>query len=140
MPVKVMEVIHYPSDGSMWKSIQTRNPTLKAIDAAVRRLDRDEWPFLWLHTGEPADIDLLEGSLNVMGGRGEYAISFFKRGGETNYRDESRNDKLIRIWESDQGSIQSEKNLCSDLALVLRIAKHFAKTGKLYDGVGWKES
>ena len=140
MLVKVMEVIHYPADGSVWESTKIHNPTWKAIAAAIRRLDRDEWPFLWLHTGEPVDLDLSEGTLNLMGGRGEYAISFFNRGGETNYWDESRSDKLIRIWESDQGSIQPEKNLCKDLALVLRIAKHFAETGELYDEVAWKES
>ena len=139
MLVRVMEVIHYPPDGSKWDATQTRNPSWKAIAAAIGRLDRDEWPFLWLHTGEPTDIDLLEGSLNVMGGRGEYAVSFYKGGNETHYLDKSRGKKSVRIWESDQGSVQPEKNLCNDLALVLRIAKHFAKTGELSSGVDWEE-
>jgi len=52
--VQALEVIRYPPDGSDWRVIETYNPDWAAIETAIRRLDRDEWPFLWLLTAEPA--------------------------------------------------------------------------------------
>ena len=64
MRVMLLEAIHYPPDGADWRSIETPDPDWPAIEAAIRRLDRDEWPFLWLHTvpaveGEMPEIAVL---------------------------------------------------------------------------------
>jgi hypothetical protein len=143
MPVKVLEAIHYPAsgrtaDGSGWEPLLTRDPTWAVIESAIRKLDRHEWPFLWLHTVEPVEWEMPENALNVMGGRGEYAISCYRDGDEMHYLDASRSDRAVRIWESDQGSVQAETNLCGDLARVLEIARHFAEAGELHPAVSWE--
>jgi hypothetical protein len=46
---------------------------------------------------------------------------------------------LIPIWTSDQGAAFEERYLCNELPIVLRIAEHFAKTGKLDATVSWED-
>lgn len=144
MLIRVLEVIHYPPEGvtaagESWESIYRREPEWRTIETAIRQLDRDVYPFLWLHIDAPTEFDEPSHSLNVMGGRGEYAISAFRRGAILYYFDGKRDDSTIRIWESDQGSIVRRKDLCHDFALVLEIARYFAETGELYPHVNWCE-
>lgn len=136
MPAKALEIIHYPTDGSEWQQEFTYQPDAAII---VYRLDRDEWPYFWLHTIDPVDGDMPVNGLCVMGGRGEYSAFLWKNGKETHYLELVRGNMPIRIWESDQGSIRQEKNLCNDRSRVLRIAVHFAETGELDPAVPWEE-
>jgi hypothetical protein len=137
MLVKVLESIHYPPDGSSWRSLKTRDPDWPAIEEAIRRLDRDEWPFIWLHIEEPPENDMPNNMFCVMGGRGEYDLSLYRDGDEIHYWDRTRSDEVIRIWVSDQGSYKSYQNLCNDLPLVLEITRRFAESGALHPGVSW---
>ena len=139
MRVVLLDQMHYPPDGSHWHTIETPKPTWPAIESAIRRLDRDEWPYVWLHTTEPVEGEMPENGLCIMGGRGEYSLFLWKDGRETHYLDESRGETPIRIWESDQGSVQREKDLCNDLVLVLTIARHFAESAELHAGARWEE-
>jgi hypothetical protein len=144
--VKILEVIHYPSPPKPpnrvrfgWKSIKVRNPLWRDIKAAVRRLDRDEWPFLWLHTEEPPKDAEPNNFFCVMGGRGEYDLCLYRDGDEISYHDPARSDRIIRIWESDQGSERSERYLCNDLSIALEAARYFAKTGELHPAYTWRD-
>ncbi|VTR91512.1 unnamed protein product [Gemmata massiliana] len=74
-----------------------------------------------------------------MGGRGEYSLLLSRDSGEAHYYDETRGDAPVRIWESDQGSVTTERNLCNDLPAVLRVVRYFAGTGKLLPEVGWEK-
>jgi hypothetical protein len=135
--VQALEVIHYPPDGSRWRSIKTRNPDWAAIETAIRRLDRDEWPYLWLHTAEPVEWEMPENALSVMGGRGEYSLALCKDGDELHYMDESRAATTIRIWESDQGAWQPERFLCNDLDRVLFLVQYFTERAELHPDARW---
>jgi hypothetical protein len=139
MHVILLEAIHYPPDGSTWRSLKTSNPDWTAIEEAVRRLDRDEWPFIWLHTEEPLEYDMPNNMFCVMGGRGEYNLALYGGGGEFHYRDNLRSDEVIRIWESDQGSYVSYNNLCNDLLLVMEITRRFVERGELHPDVAWEK-
>ena len=136
--VRVLEVVHYPLPGSRWETLTHRDPSWQEIESAIGQLDRDVYPYLWLHLAEPIEGEMPENALCVMGGRGEYAIFQSLAGHAAYYRDDRRGDAVVQIWESDQGSSQPESSLCNDLALVLAIAKHFAETGELYPGVAWE--
>jgi hypothetical protein len=140
MPLRInlLDVTHYPPDGSSSTSEQTPNPEWAEIEAAIRRLDRDEWPFICIHVGKWIRGETPEDDLIVMGGRGEYAIIHNENGGETLYVDPARGDKKVQIWESDQGSVRAERHLCNDLQTVLAIVRHYAETGKRDPGVNWK--
>lgn len=144
MPVKTLEVIRYPPDGigvsgNGWESVQHPAPSWATVESAIRRLDRDEYPYVWLYAAEPVYGEVPENALCIMGGHGEYAIFLARHGDEISYLDSSRSDTSVRIWESDQGSVKREKELCNNLATVLAIAKHFSEVGQLFPGVCWME-
>ena len=139
MQVMLLEVMHYPPNGADWHTIETPDPDWSAIEATIRRLDRDEWPFLWLHTVPAVENEMPENGLCVMGGRGEYSLFLFKHGAELRYQDTSRGRTPVRIWESDQGSLVEERFLCNDLGRVLAIVRHFAELAELHPGAAWAE-
>ena len=138
MSIKLLEMIYYPSDGSRWQSHETPNPDWLTIESAIKRLDRKEWPFLFLHLVEPIEGSIAN-ALNIMGGRGEYCLVLWQTEVYFHYFDESRSNDLVQIWESDLGFETIEKELCNDLSLVLIIARHFASSGELYSGIRWKK-
>src|SRR5262249_41755890 len=127
MRVVLLEVMHYPPDGSHWQALETPDPDWPEIEAAIQRLDRDEWPFLWLHTVPRVEGEMPEKGLCVMGGRGEYSLFLSKDDDEVHYDDASRSRTPVRIWESDQGSVVEERSLCSDLGRVLALVRYFAE-------------
>ncbi|MEM7455417.1 MAG: Imm1 family immunity protein [Planctomycetota bacterium] len=139
MVVTLLEAIQYPPRRN-WISLKTESPKWRDIKCAVTRLNRDEWPYVWLHTEPPPDDDMPNNMLCVMGGRGEYALTYYSDGDETEYFDPSRKKdaELLRIWESDQGSERFPRNLCNDLKLTHEIVKHFVKTGQLDDQHQWQ--
>jgi hypothetical protein len=77
--------------------------------------------------------------MNVMGGRGEYALSISQPGQVFYYRDPKRGNEVIRIWESDQGSSLPEVSLCHGLEVAVRIAKHFSETATPDPSAEWRE-
>src|SRR5262249_16277924 len=75
MQVELLDVMHYPRPGWMpWHTIETPNPDWPTIEAAIRQLDRLEWPFVTLHAVAPVDGKVPINALTVMGGRGEYTL------------------------------------------------------------------
>lgn len=142
MLIKTLEVIHYPASGSTasgepWESLVYPDPTWGEIEKALARLDRDVYPFLWLHVSEFIEDDPPEHAMDVMGGLGEYAISIELPGRGLTYSDESRGATVVDIWVSDQGSQAEERDLCNDYDLLLKIVRHFAETGEAYPEVNW---
>ncbi len=143
--IVMLEEIHYPPFAARyqpWHTIETLSPRWAQIEAAVRRLDRIEWPYLHLHTEEPIDGEPPQNSLTVMGGRGEYCV-FLTPGGETFQpegflTDASRSRTMVSIWESDQGFDVEERYLCRDIEKVLRIARYFAEQAALHPGAIWE--
>jgi hypothetical protein len=139
MTVTLLEAIHYPP-GREWRSLKTEVPDWGCIEAAIRRLDRDEWPFVWLHTEPPVKFEFPNNMFCVMGGRGEYGLTLYKDGDEISLFDPSRSgeDEMIRIWESDQGCECWATNLCNDLALTLALTRTFCETGNLDERCRWR--
>src|SRR5947209_20590789 len=58
MLVRMLEVVYYPPDGSHWQVLETRDPDWACIEAAICRLERDVWPYIWLHTAEPVEGEM----------------------------------------------------------------------------------
>jgi hypothetical protein len=137
-----LEVIVYPDAGEAWHREITAAPTWPQIEAAVRRLDRAEYPFLHVLLPRPErESDLWV--LNVIGGRGEWGLSgndgrWHER---WRFRDPARpcGPGRIDIWVTDQGASFEEAYLCNDLAVVLRVCRHFAESGRLDEGVVWEQ-
>lgn len=139
MRAKWLEAMRYPPGEAPWHSIMTPEPDWPAIEAAIRRLDRDEWPWVSLHTNAPIEDEVPENGLCIMGGRGEYRL-FLTRGGKIiEYHDAARSHKRIRYWESDQGDDAQERDLCNDFGRVLAIARYFVEQAELDPGATWVE-
>jgi hypothetical protein len=146
MHVTILESIHYPEASAEGdharfgpKPVVTHSPTFDEIEAAIRRLDRDEWPYVWLHTEAPLANEFPNNLFQIMGGRGEYALTLYKDGDEIHYLDRSRRDEgdSIQIWESDQGSDRRCEDLCNDISRVIGITRRFCEFGELDSSVTW---
>jgi hypothetical protein len=141
MRAKELEVIVYAGAGFAWHSEVVSDPTMPQIEAAVRRLDRAEYPFLHIRL-PPPEVGSDLWVLNVIGGKGEYGLTvsdgrWLER---WQFRDPSRPNgpELIDIWVTDQGAAFEETYLCNDLSIVLRVCKRFAEDGQLDPGVVWE--
>ncbi|WP_198732285.1 Imm1 family immunity protein [Sanguibacter suaedae] len=103
-------------------------PTWDDVAAAVSRLDDHEFPIVELSCTEHDDDE----ALLVIGGRGRYALTQSVPGWQ--FSDPSRPDREVRLWTSDQGYFCTEREIITDLGLVLRIVEEFYRTGS-YDGL-----
>ena len=139
MRVVLLDAIHHPPGERHWHCVETPAPDWPAIEAAIRRLDRTEWPFVWLHTVEPVDMDLPDNALCVMGGRGEYLVSLARDDTEVLYDDPARGDELVPVWPSDQRGMPERRSCCPDIERVLLIARHFAEHAELHPSASWVE-
>lgn len=137
MAVTFLEVFHYPP-GEDWRSVKIENPDLEQIELSIDRLDRKEWPFVWLHTESPIEGEMPNNMLCVMGGRDEYSLVLTLDGDEIEFTDPSRNQNTVRIWESDQGAERSSSQLCNDKIVVLQIVKLFCESNKLDTRFEWR--
>jgi hypothetical protein len=144
--VRVLQVVRYSEpDGSHLSAppsepeiVEQVDPSWADIEGAVRRLDRRHYPYIWLCVREPSSGEEPLG-LNIMGGRGEFALSISLTGQLVYFEDSSRSGELVQIWESDQGSTLPESSLCADIERVLSVARHFADTGKPDPSARWVE-
>lgn len=101
-----MRVFHYPDPYSFYEELEVHCPTWKQIEEAIRRLNKDEWPFLWMYrTENPYEDDIPD--FEIMGGAGHYVIGA-KPPGEPHelfYTDNSHGVERIEVWFSDQGAL-----------------------------------
>jgi hypothetical protein len=123
-PIKLLTEVEYFRDQRPWVEHRTASPTWHDVEAAVRRMDNYCFPFVQLY---PTEHDEAEDTLYIIGGGGRYAMSDMM--GVWQYVDETRGDAPVHLWESDQGYECRECNISTDIAKVLRIAKHFYETG-----------
>jgi hypothetical protein len=137
MKVGLLQVTIYQDDGWTWRTERFRNPRWDDIDAAIRRLDRFHYPFVWLFRDADIEEDALP-EFSVMGGKGEFYMDSYADGFGYHYCDPSRGDDLIEIWESDQGYTPEKKYCCPSLDIVLRVTHYFAEHGALDPSVLWQ--
>lgn len=137
MKVQLLQVTIYNDSGGAWRTERVHHPTWDGIEAAIRRLDRFRYPFIWLYRSAEVDQDTPP-EFNVMGGEGEFAIDSIADGAYHRYYDQSRGDEEIEIWRSDQGATFEAKYCCSSLAIVLRATHYFCEHGALDPDLVWQ--
>ncbi|MFO0941742.1 MAG: hypothetical protein U0930_13380 [Pirellulales bacterium] len=120
------------------------HPDWNQITTALARLDRDEWPYVWLYSEPPIEDEPPNNMLCVMGGKGLFAITLFKDGDEICFYDKTRlhsGNHSTTIWESDQGREVDEKFLCDSMNELCEIVYLFHTKGELAElvpGKRWK--
>ena len=142
MHVKCLEWVVYRSHWD-WSSEKLRRPAWADIEAAVRRLDRFHYPFVWLwatEEGSPPALDGTSESLEVMGGEGVWWLAgtfegYFQR--RLDYPE--RGEKEVRLWTSDQGFVSVERHVCRDIEAVVQAVRYYADNGGFDPSLRWGE-
>jgi mannose-6-phosphate isomerase-like protein (cupin superfamily) len=140
--VKVLEFIEYPENGEPWRSEKVRVEAWSDIESAIRRLDRNRFPFLFLWpTTDEAHHDLSEDEVfQVMGGRGAYWVAGNVDGSfERRLHFPEQGGEEVEVWESDQGYAAPARHVCFDVEAVLRAARYYAERGGFDPHFTWYE-
>jgi hypothetical protein len=134
MLVKKLEVTIYDENGYHWETHETPQPSWGQIEAAIRRLDRFRYPFIFLRL----DDYIEEGEhISIIGGNGAYGIEGFLRKQQRMYRDPNRSgEDEIRVWTSDQGCSLRENEVC-DLETALKAARYVCDKGDYDPDLPW---
>ena len=123
-PIHHMTIIQYFRDSRPWIAEDILSPKWQQVEHAIRKMDNYCFPIVQLNLTEFEDD---EDIFNIMGGDGRWAL--FHMMGDWQYEDHSGSDKEVRLWESDQGYFCLERNIITDINLVLSITKEFYMSG-----------
>ena len=115
-----------------------QHPTWEDIEAAIRRLDKDCYPYVNLFRAEHAEEDDPI-DFNVIGGDGEYAFDCRVADTEYRYFDPTQSDKEVAIWLSDQGWQCAETYVCYDVTVVLQATRYYCEHGTPDPSLTWQE-
>lgn len=140
MFVKSLHVTEYDATGFNRRLVVTNDPTWEQIEAAIRRLDRFRFPYVWLYPvadADPRDVPAFE----VMGGKRAYVVcgnvgGYFQR---RFLNPDAEDDEEVQVWRSDQGCEQPAKHVLRDLETVLRVTRHFCETGEYDPSIRWDD-
>jgi hypothetical protein len=116
------------------------NPSWNEVEAAIRRLDANEFAGVGFKLSEVYPGDTEQPSLHVTGGQGQYIISYSGGGGSSvHYVDPNKvgQQELVGVVRRDQGVWVPARWVCSDRELVVAIARFAAETGRPCPGVTW---
>jgi len=139
MPVRCLTKVVYGETGRDWHFEKTLYPSWEEILAAIDRLDKFRYPWVWLFIGDE-DEDASVDCLTVMGGGGVYWLGL-TAGNYDQIRlfDPNKGSHEIQLWTSDQGFADQEMYVTYDRELVLRIAMHFGETGEPWAEAMWEK-
>lgn len=115
-------------------------PSWPEIEAAIRRLDANEYAGVGFVLEGVYDDGGGQPSLHITGGKAQYLVSYCGGGGASiHYVDSSGAEEreLVGVVRRDQGVWVPAEWVCRDLELVVAIARHVAETGRPYPGVTW---
>lgn len=141
MKVRVLEYIEYPP-GEHWRAVKVPGPTWADIEAAIRRLDRHRFPFLFLWPSADEAEHEVSGdydAFEVMGGQGVWWLAgtfggYFQRRLDF----PGRGGQEVPVWTSDQGFADADRHICRDVEAVVRAARYFAEHGGFDPSLPWE--
>jgi len=140
MHAKVLSFVVYKSHWE-WRHEDISLPTWEQIEAAIRRLDKFHYPFIYLWpTLHDSEHECTEGRewFCVVGGKGEYwfAATIGDRW-ENHYLNPAAGDQEVDLWTSDQGFAARDRHVCRDPDIVLRATRYYAEHGVYDPSVCW---
>ena len=133
-----LQSTHYETSQGPCTESTVELPGWSEIENAIKKLDRDLFPFVWIYfdpRSRPDDVPDVE----VVGGRSAYTIRILNEGAFHSYFDPRQSDEEVWVWESDQGAAVPRNQTCGDLALVLEIVKEACENNRLLRGINWIE-
>lgn len=138
MLVKCLTCVVYADNGTDWGFEKTFSPSWEEIVAAVRRLDKFCYPWVWLFIGDETE-DASVDCLTIIGGNGVYWLGLTAgKYEQLRLFEPSNGSHEVQVWTSDQGFADQERYVTYDSELVLRIARYFAETGEPLPEANWE--
>jgi hypothetical protein len=140
MRVRVLGTYGYRGQFDYEWGESTSDPSWADIEAALRRLDANEYAGVVLHQNDHREGEPASGYFAVAGGPGCYLVTCTPPGGgEVAIIDLSKADsrKLVGVCRRDQGVWVPEGRVCSDFETVLAAARYYADTGHPWPAVTW---
>jgi hypothetical protein len=138
MPVSCLTIVEYAETGRDWHLEKTFNPSWEVIVAAIDRLDKFRYPWVWLFIGDE-DEDASVDCLTIMGGEGVYWLGLTAgKYEQLRLFNPNKSTHEVQLWTSDQGFADQEMYVTYDRELVLRTARHFGETGEPLPEATWE--
>jgi len=138
MPIKCLTIVIYEQTGKHWHLEKTYYPSWEDIVAAIDRLNKFRYPWVWLFIGDE-DEDATVDCLTIMGSDGVYWLGLSAgKYDQLRLYDPNKSSEEVQLWTSDQGFADEEKYVTYDRELVLRIAKYFGETGEPLPEASWE--
>lgn len=144
MHVRTLETWRYDAAGHRRPPEKISMPTWQDIEAAIRRLDQQERPILFLWASNDPDLQMTDERserLEVMGGNGLYWLAgtcdgYFQR----RFLNPSAGNEDVEVYgtQIEQGFGDEARHICRDLALVLRAARYYAEYDGFDPSVSWE--
>jgi hypothetical protein len=115
-------------------------PTWAEVEAAIRRLDANEFAGVDFVLDDVSPAEEEPPSLHITGGQGQYIISYSDGSRVPRYYMDpgKAGEELIGVIRRDQGVWVRPNLVCLDLELVVAIARYTAETGRAYPDVTWR--
>jgi hypothetical protein len=143
MHVQGLESVVYADDGWAHRSEKIGRPSWEQIEAAIRRLNRFQYPAVLLWPTEDESEHAVDGDhecFEIMGGEGGYWLagsigSYYQR----RYLDPVGGDDEVDVWTSDQGFADAERHICRELETVLQAARYYATHGAFDPALQWED-
>jgi len=143
MYVKCLDWVIYAPTGWDWKSHKLWQPAWDDIDCAIRRLDRFQYPFVWLWGTEDESKHALDGTaevLQIVGGEGVWWLAgSFEERFQRRIDYPERGEREVQVWTSDQGFADAERHICRDIEVVVHAARYYAEHGGFDPTLRWEE-
>lgn len=145
MHVRTLETWSYEPNGRRRQPEKTDQPTWPLIESAIRRLDGQEHPILFLWASDdPARhmIDEFSERLEILGGpRAYWLAGTFGGCFQRRLFDPSGGPEEVELYGKriEQGFSALGRNITRDLEVVLRAARHYAEQGGFNPVVPWEE-
>lgn len=138
MLLRCLTIVVYGDTGKDWHFEKTFNPSWDAIVAAIDRLDKFRYPWVWLFIGDQ-DEDASVDCLTIMGGDGVYWLGLTAgKYDQLRLFDPNKGSHDVQLWTSDQGFADQEMYVTYDRELLLRIARYFGETGEPLPEAMWE--
>lgn len=138
MLLRCLTIVVYGDTGKDWHFEKTFNPNWDAIVAAIDRLDKFRYPWVWLFIGDQ-DEDASVDCLTIMGGDGVYWLGLTAgKYDQLRLFDPNKGSHEVQLWTSDQGFADQEMYVTYDRELLLRIARYFGETGEPLPEAMWE--
>ncbi len=137
MAIGTLLITRYETSSGAYRCERVANPDWEAIESAIRALDRDLLPFVWMYRSPDADDDSDLPDFEVLGGDGAYFMMVRGDDYELMYDDQERGEERVDVWISDQGASFPARNVCPDIEEVILAAKTFFEDGTPRQATKW---